>query len=125
MRQKRQCPCSGAWNERSIQFTTSRRSAPANIPRDGITRSDSPGVFAVGGKLGMEIDAELTMRFCGDHRVFEIIRVSIALAAKIDPGMGKLMNEKRSAIAEECVTVVFDGRAFPGVPAFGRNGMAL
>ena len=63
------------------------------------------------------------MRFGGDRRVLEIIRVAIPLAAKIEPGLRVLMHEQRRVGPDVAQPVVFKRGALPRIPCVRRQGM--
>src|SRR5713101_8427623 len=99
-----------------------RQSAPslADLPRLriplGIGRRNSPEIVVVVGKLLAQFQAEMAVGIRCRLRIFEVISKRVALAAKIEPGLGILMNKQRGKRTDIAKTVEFEFSTLPGIP---------
>src|SRR5215472_2911759 len=100
----------------SVNRSQSGRTTPDDIATHGIGGSDSPEIRAVIRKLLGQLHAEAAMDFGGNDRVLEVIRVAVALATEIEPGLRVLMYEQRRERANETNSLVVEDYPLPGIP---------
>src|SRR5690349_16124335 len=80
-------------------------------------------MVAVVGKLFVQRDAELLMRFRGGDRILKVAGVGGALAPKIEPRLRILMREQRIIPGNVFEALEFDRGPCPRLPCIGRYGM--
>jgi hypothetical protein len=64
----------------------------------------------------MQAQAEDAVRIGGDNRILEIVRILVALIAKVEPGLRILVDKQRSERANVTQAVVVKNGPFPGKP---------
>ena len=114
--QKGQRAARGARNDRAVDRPHRRRPAPDHVALRGIRRGNSPQRVAVVGELRVQFHAKSPMHVGGDHGVLEIVRISVALVAKIEPRLRILIDEQRRERADVAQPVVFEDGSLPGEP---------
>src|SRR5439155_18036340 len=110
-RKKRQRASGSARHQCAVNGRMPRWTAPRDVTFGRIAGRDAPQVLPVIRKFVLQINAKLSMRARSRDGILEIIRVVVALAAKIEPRVRVLMHEERRSIADVFHSFVLDGWA--------------
>src|ERR1700759_1601369 len=97
--QENERPGCSAGNERPIEGSHRRGTAPHAISLAGIGSGNSPHVLIDPGKFLSLDKAPKLVRSGGGDGIGEVVCVAVALVAVVDPGLRILMNKKRGGAA--------------------------
>src|SRR5438477_10938339 len=109
--------------DRPKRPTLSRRPAPRRVALHVIGSADSPKVFAVVGETVAQREAKKFVGLGCLHGILKIIRVGVALVAKIEPRMRILMRKNWIVAGNVFYSLIFDFRARPRILRVRRHRM--
>src|SRR6185369_17335237 len=112
-----------ARNHCAVDGSDLRRTAPDHVSILRVRCRYAPKVIAIVGKLLAKLNAEAAMDFRSSHGVLEIVGIAVPFAAKVEPGLGVLMDEERGVRTDITKPVIFKSGSLPGIPRLYRQRM--
>ena len=109
----------GAWDDGSIEWTAVGRATPTDIAFFGIAGTHAPQRLIPFRKTSLIPQGPPEVGPGCRDGVFEPVGGPIHTVAKIEPSMGKLMNEERGGRPDESLTLVNSFRPTPCCPRVG------
>ena len=101
------------WEPPCHRLALWRADHPRRHSRSPNPKPDAPQIVVIVGKLFCQRQAKTQMSIGGNNGVLEVVRIAIAQAAKIKPGLRVLVNEQRRERSNVAQTVVFESNALP------------
>src|SRR5882762_8822672 len=115
-------PPSRTWNDGTIDWPHRRWPAPRHIAARRVRRRDSPQFAGIIGKLTGERRTEQLVGLRRGDGVVEVVGVGVLLVAKVEPGVGILVDKQwRAGIRDVSQALVSQRRTRKCLPCARRN----
>ena len=122
-RQKRDGARRRAGHDSAIDRSGGWRPTPYFVAVFGIGSGNAPQIVTVIRKFAGQTYTKTPVYVRSKNRILKIIGVLVALSAKIEPGLGILVNEERRVGADVTNGVEFESGSLPRVPGLRRERM--